>query len=330
MTRRALLVGIDHYEQITPLKGCAADATAMHAVLARHESGTPNYACRLYCGTKEQPITRAALRGYLGDLFTDARGDVLFYFAGHGAVSATGGYLCTTDAAWNDLGVAMDEVLQLASRSPARSVLIVLDCCHAGSLGNAGVLAASLDATPIAVLRQDVTIIAAARGTEEAKERGGHGVFTAALLDALKGGAKDMLGYVSAPAVYSYAERRFDAWEQRPVYKSHATDVAMVRQCKPAIDAEKLRNLPRVFETGDAKLKLDPEYDPQGPDGVTRGPVNEEKVTLMKLLREYRNLGLLRATVPGEELWWTAQNGNTVELTERGQEFWWLAQNGKL
>src|SRR6266511_3057752 len=82
----------------------------------------------------------------------------------------------------------------------------------------------------------NMTIIAASRATEEAIEAGGHGLFTAALNDALEGGAADHMGYVTAPAIYAYVSRRFSAWDQRPVYKTNATDVLSVRTCEPLID----------------------------------------------------------------------------------------------
>jgi hypothetical protein len=58
--------------------------------------------------------------------------------------------------------------------------------------------------------------------------------------------------------------------------------------------------------------------------------VDEQKVALGDLFREYRDAGLLRASTPGEQLYWTALRGHSVELTERGRGYWWLAGNGKL
>jgi hypothetical protein len=270
------------------------------------------------------------LRRLLIDLFTNAPEEVLFFFAGHGALAETGSYLCTTDGEGGDLGVSMDEVLQLATRSPAGSVLLVLDCCHGGSMGSPGRFAESLAASPLALLRQDLTIIAAARATEQSYGVGGHGLFTAAMVEALNGGAKDMLGAVTAPALYAYVERRFGEWEQRPVYKSHATRVGVLRRCTPVIDPAAVRRVLEFFETADHKFPLDPMYEPEDDQGRPRGEVDQTKLAVATLFRQYRDAGLLRATIPGEQLFHTAQSSHTVELTELGRGYWWLADNGKL
>ena len=45
--KRALLVGIDYYENFQQLYGCANDAAAIHPLLQRNEDGGPNLDCRL-------------------------------------------------------------------------------------------------------------------------------------------------------------------------------------------------------------------------------------------------------------------------------------------
>lgn len=42
--RKALIVGIDHYEHVGTLSGCVNDAHAVEAVLERHADGTLNFA----------------------------------------------------------------------------------------------------------------------------------------------------------------------------------------------------------------------------------------------------------------------------------------------
>jgi hypothetical protein len=75
---------------------------------------------------------------------------------------------------------------------------------------------------------------------------------------------------------------------------------------------------------------LDPEYEPEDEHGNVHEPVNEEKVDIARLLKEYRDAGLLKATVPGEQLFWTARRSHSVELTPRGREYWWLVFNKKI
>ncbi len=41
--RKALIVGINHYDHLEPLSGCVNDALAVKAVLERHADGTLNF-----------------------------------------------------------------------------------------------------------------------------------------------------------------------------------------------------------------------------------------------------------------------------------------------
>jgi hypothetical protein len=326
MTKRALIVGINWYEYISKLIGCVADAASVNQLLKRNADGSPNYHTQLLtCDDKlsSPKVTRAALRAACANLFKHTD-EVLLYFSGHGALSETGGYLATSDARRDDWGIPMEEVIRLANRSKARDILIILDCCHAGELGNLP----SGDDNPLAVLRENVTIIAASRSSEVAMEKGGHGLFTAGILDALDGGASDHMGWVTAPSIYAYVERRFGGWEQRPIYKSHATGMTVVRQCAPLIERLKLHELVKHFPAEEYKYRLTPEHEPEDEHGRTHKPVDKEKVKVARLFKEYRDVGLLKATKAGEQFYWVARRRHTVELTLRGREYWRLVTNG--
>ena len=332
MTRRALVIGINKYQHAKHLSGCVADAQAMAALLEQNKDKTANFDCRSLLDRMEDgsDITRAALRKACRELLEAPKTDVLLYFSGHGALTATGGYLCTSDADKDDWGVPMQEVVDLANKSTANSITIILDCCHGGDIANPSMLQGGSGQNPLAVLREDMTVIAASRDKETAIEAGGHGLFTAAVLDALEGGAADHMGWVTAPSIYAYVERRFGGWGQRPVYKSHSTNVVVIRKCEPLIDRLKLQELVALFPSASHKYHLDPEYEPEDEHGNLHQPVNEGKVRIARLLKQYRDAGLLRATDPVEQLFWTARRSHTVELTARGREYWWLVANKKI
>jgi hypothetical protein len=332
MHRRALLVGIDRYKHVSSLDGCVADAEEMATLLQQHEDGTPNYSCRLLLARRSEPkdVTRALLREACRDLFSDYKGDVLLYFSGHGALTESGGYLATSDAEQDDVGILMDEIMTLASKAKARDILILLDCCHSGDIGNPAILNSQTAGSPLALVRENLTIIAASRDSEAAIEQDGHGLFTSAVLDALRGGAADPIGWVTAPAIYAYVERRFGGWDQRPVYKSHTTGVTVIRECAPIIDRLKLRELVELFPTQDYKLQLDPEFEPEDEYGNMKAPIDREKLRIAHMLKEYRNASLVRPTTPGEQLFWTARYSHTVELTALGRQYWWLVRNKKV
>ena len=138
------------------------------------------------------------------------------------------------------------------------------------------------------------------------------------------------MGFVTAPALYAYVSRRFSAWDQRPVYKTNATDVVTVRECEPLIARLKLRQLATYFPSGDDKYRLDPEYEPEDEHGNVKEPVNKEKVAIAQLFKSYRDAGLLKSSDPKLQLFWVAKRSGTVELTARGREYWWLVVNDKL
>jgi uncharacterized caspase-like protein len=332
MARRALIVGINSYGGgDNDLKAAVADAKAMAEVLARHKDGEKNFDCLVWLDRTEDgcAITRPKLRAALTELF-NFDGDVLLYFSGHGFLSKTGGLLCTSDATKDDLGIPMQEVVDLTLQSAARQVLLILDCCHSGDIANPAAMNKDGGKSPLATLRENMTVIAASRATEGAIEAGGQGLFTAALLDALEGGAADHMGFVTAPALYAYASRRFTAWDQRPVYKTNATEVLTVRECEPLIGRLQLQQLATYFPTADHKYQLDPEYEPEDEHGNVKEPVNKEKVAIAQLFKLYRDAGLLRPSDPKLQLYWVARRCESVELTPRGREYWWLVVNDKI
>lgn len=307
-----------------------ADAEAMHQLLAHHQDGTQNYECQLLLDSMEDgsPITRAGLRGACAEFFSESNEQILLYFSGHGVITSFGGHLCTSDAMPNDWGVSMQEIMQMAFDSRAQDILLILDCCHSGDIANPSMFKNGKN--PLAVIRENMTIIAASRATEESIEAGGHGLFTSAVLDALEGGAADHMGWVTAPSIYSYVERRLGIGEQRPVYKSHASELNVVRQCAPLIDRLKLRELINYFPTIDFLYQLDPEFEPEDEHGNFHEPVNEQKVNIAQLFKDYRDSGLLKPSTPGEQLFWTARRNHTVELTNRGREYWQLVKGGRI
>ena len=327
MPRRALMVGIDAYEDFNDLGTCVADATAMQELLERNADGSPNYSCRLMVyghDSKTPQVTRPRLREACQELF-DYTSDVLLYFSGHGSLTKVGGYLCTCESEADDWGIPMQEIVDLACSSPARDILIILDCCHAGAIGNPAFLGRHGDRNPLAVMRENMTVIASSRASESSVEAGEHSLFTASVLDALDGGAADHMGWVTAQSIYAFVDRGFGAWVQRPVYKSHATDLTIVRQCAPLIERLKLHKLVTLFPEVDDKIQLDPEYEPEDEQGNVHEPVNHEKVRLAKLFKEYRDVGLLKST-SGEQLFWVAKHSGTLELTLRGREYWRLVK----
>jgi Caspase domain len=293
----------------------------MVEVLKRNGDGSPNFECRLMSSPGPEPVTRRALRQKWGELFHAFPGDILFYFSGHGLPTDVGGYLVTQDGVPNDEGVPMQDLVDLANKSSAASVLLILDCCFSGAAGNAPSVQNAVENK--AILREGVTILAAAGSQQVAIETAGHGIFTNLLLAALRGGAADVRGRVSAASIYAYCEAALGAWDQRPLYKSHAASLEPVRLCEPTVPDGLLRELPEFFADGDARYPLDPTYE------ETRNDKIDEHVKIFKKFKRFQIGGLLRPE-KRDDLYWTALNNERVMLTDLGRFYRQLAQAGRI
>ena len=332
--KRALLVGIDHYPGgLRQLKGCVADAKGMAEMLRRNSDGTKNYDLKLAVSGKDQEsITRQNLREMLQELFGRARDlQVLFYFAGHGAESPWGSELVTQDYQQSHYGLSVSDVVTLANASAASEIVIIIDSCYAGDIGNIHGFGDAQTAADFrfgtAVLREGVTILAAARPGEGAGEEKGHGSFTRLLLEGLEGGAADNLGDVTALSLYEFASRAFNAFEQRPMLKSHVVQPSVLRTCQSFFTPELFTHILKYFRRADSRVLLSKKYEGERPIPPGTQPTPEqEALDYFKLLR---NAGLL-VTEDNIDLYFAAITGKHVLLTPRGQHLWRMADKDRL
>jgi hypothetical protein len=266
-------------------------------------------------------ISRRELLMDLERLFGSGANNMLFYFAGHGASTRSGGILVTQDADMDDPGLAMDELIAKANTAAARSILVILDCCSSGTLGNSMLAKAAEGSVNQAQLREGLTILAASRSGEGSAELDGQGTFTKLVVGALEGGAADVRGRVSAASIYAYAEQALGALDQRPMYKSHADRLAPVRYCRPAVADEILLRLPSWFKSEHETFYLAPTYEETSPNTRT------EHVEIFKQFKVLRDAGLLRSEY---DLYSTAMESRGLELTPLGRFYWMLAKTGSL
>lgn len=318
--RRALCVGIDQYAS-GALQGCVNDATRMDRLLSKNHDGSGNFDCIVMTapsGGSNTIVTRASLRKGLADLFAAPADIALFYFSGHGTVNNLDGYLVTQDAMKYDDGVAMGELLKLANDSPVDEVVVILDCCFAGAFGNPPTVDNAR-----ALLREGISILTASRGDQVSVETGSGGIFTSLLIDALEGGAADILGRVSAPAIYSYVESALGAWQQRPLFKAHVTQLLPLRHCSPPIEKAVLLRLPTLFLLPAEDLPLDPSFEP------TSGSQNRVNLDRFEDLQQLSRHFLV-TPVGAKHMYEAAMQSKACRLTPTGRYYWRLAKSGRL
>lgn len=315
--RRALVVGIDDYA-FGQLSGCVNDARSMTSLLERHADGAPNFDCKTLT-VPSQSITRASLKQSILDLFRYDAEVALFYFSGHGTSTDFGGYLVTPDATTNDEGVPMADLLTAANTSPAREVIVILDCCNSGSMGEVPAIN-----NQNANVREGMSVLTASRADQPSvEETAGLGLFTSLVCDALRGGAADVLGQVTIAGIYAYAEQALGPWEQRPLMKSHVSTLTSLRQCGPNVKMEIIREIPTWFPDPDYELPLDPSYEP---DAAPSHPEHEE---VFGKLQKCRGANLVEP-VGEEHMYYAAMNSKGCRLTALGRHYRRLVVSGRI
>jgi hypothetical protein len=323
--RLALIVGINYYQHIGSLYGCVDDAHEVKAVLARHDGGAVNFDCVLRTGTgSSDRVDRAGLKDEIEKLF---RADVeiaLFYFAGHGHIEATGGYLLTSDSKRGDEGVALSEILTLANASRAKNKVIVLDSCHSGIAGD------TPSGQQLASLSTGLTLLTASTKDQYATEENGRGVFTSLFVDALNGGAANLTGDVTPASVYAHVDQSLGAWEQRPVFKTNVQEFVSLRKVTPPISLSDLHRLTEFFTAPGFEFYLDPTYEPElkGRDLGMPAP-NPENVRTFAILQKYNRLNLL-VPVNAPHMWNAAMESKACRLTALGEHYRRLVEKNRI
>lgn len=196
----AILIGVQDYESLSPLRYCRADVRLLNETLQD------------YCGfTRVVTLTddpvRDGVRPTLGNLSaqlrlwlkvanTDDYGQVLIYFSGHGFQDEKGRlYLAPPDCDRQNLeltGLPLSYVkllLDACTRVPVK--LLILDCCHAGETKGGGVGSAGDELAREFRSSKGLLTVASCKSDEVSLEwpEKGQGLFTYWLCEGLKGRA---------------------------------------------------------------------------------------------------------------------------------------------
>lgn len=327
--RKALIVGIDHYVSISDLHGCVSDAHDVKAALERHADGTLNFANpQLLAGASQtQAVSKRDLKDAVRQLFADDSEIALFYFAGHGFVDDTGGFLCASDSVDGDDGLPLADVMVLANTSKARNKVIILDSCHGGVAGNSALT------KDLAQITDGITILTASTESQYAMEGadGVGGVFTSLLVDALNGAAANLVGDVTPGSVYAHIDQSLGPWAQRPVFKTNVKTFVSLRKAEPPISLADLQSLTTLFPAPDRDHPLDPTYEPDRSDEERARPTlpqpDPENTAKFRVLQNLVRVNLVRP-VGAPHMWHAAMESKSCELTVLGQHYWSLVNKG--
>ncbi|MDR3244456.1 MAG: caspase family protein [Elusimicrobiota bacterium] len=322
--KKALIIGINNYPQKS-LNYCENDAIELSKILKDNADKSPNF--EIICKTKIQ--SKAELKNLISKLFNEGNNiDIsLFYFSGHGYINELGGYIVTPDFQKYDEGVSMDEILSFANQSASKNRIIILDCCHSGTMGSLNIT------NNITIIKEGLTILTSCKASEYAVEINGHGVFTNLLIEALKGGAADLRGNITPGSIYSYIDRSLGAWDQRPVFKTNITQFVSIRTTQPQVSIEIIRKLCEYFTKPEDEIQLNPSFEFTNTlnyKNELREPYGkQEKILIFKNLQKLTSIGLI-TPINEEHMYFAAMNSKSCKLTPLGQYYWRLAKDGRI
>ncbi|MBI3958953.1 MAG: caspase family protein, partial [Chloroflexi bacterium] len=262
----ALVVGIANYQHVTSLSASVLkDSMDVYKTLIDPE--TCAYPRQNVALLQDEKATGAALRESLAKLAETTDGDsiVTLYLSGHGGRIAEGEYrgeyIAPVDARYDPAdpsklaatAISGDEFSAALRAIPARKALVILDCCHAGGIGETKSLA---PATGLAKgfsqemydrlgAGQGRAILASARPEEESYILAGdqNSLFTKHLLAGLAGGVAGEDEFVRVFRLYEYVQPKVTAQHpnQHPRFKSNLEE-----------------NFPVAFYKGGQKKQLAP------------------------------------------------------------------------
>jgi len=322
--RKALVVGIDYYAKASALYGCVNDSFSVKSMLDRHADGSVNFGVRHITGTgPSDTVSRDELRTAIEALFSGDGEVSLFYFAGHGHIENTGGYLCSSDVRTGNDGIPLAEIMVWANNSKVANRVVVLDSCFSGVAGGSALQ------QKVAEIGDGVTILTASTDEQYASEQDGAGIFTSLFVDALGGAAANLVGEVTPGSVYAHVDQSLGPWAQRPVFKTNVKRFVSLRKVRPPLELSELRRISEFFPAAGAQIPLDPTYEPERHDSWKAEDLNipapnPEHVAIFLILQKYNRVGLL---VPegAPHMWHAAMESKAVRLTALGEHYRRLA-----
>ncbi|ROR90932.1 caspase family protein [Nocardioides aurantiacus] len=317
--KRALLVGIDSYDQIEDLEGCVNDVQALSPLFHRDDDAAPNFeTVTLTAGADGGYVSRDDLVKAVGHLLSSPADQAVLYFAGHGEEADEDVTLMTSDATEYTPGLRFTEILSRIEGSPVQQIVVILDCCFSGGAGRVPMIARG------AAIRQGLSMLTSSRVSETSAETAeGRGQFSTYLEGALEGGAAEITGEVTVAGAYAYLSEAFGAWEQRPTFKANLDSLKPLRRCTPPVSPSTLRELSNWFPDPFDVYPLDPSYED------TEEPRNETNEAIFKQLQKCSHVKLVEP-VGEEHMYWAAMNRTGCRLTPLGRRYHRLASQARL
>lgn len=260
MAKYALVIGLDQYDHFSNLKSAAKDAEAIAQLLEQHQYHVTRLPRKLVgenqCAiASDKPLSQKELGKELRSFFRERakHQEAILYFAGHGfrvSDALTGeeeGYLATSNATKEGQNaIPFDSLNKLMGKAELSSLVVMMDCCYAGSLLEEQ---RSLLQPTQTVLshKQNSCLIAACRDFERAREGKNHGIFTAAILKGLSA-ENAVQETVTSNDLFGFVERELKTSGQEVIHTGIGGAIALVHYPQQKVPPlEKSAKSARVF-----------------------------------------------------------------------------------
>lgn len=139
--KKALVIGVSHYNNLQPLDLCKNDAEELLRVLSEQRYEIPEN--RRLIGEVPYETMRKAINGFFSDSSNGREDTLIFYFSGHGLPDGHGKhYLAPSDIDPNDpfdKGLDFENLEYLINKKcNSDRIIAILDCCFSGAAGLEG------------------------------------------------------------------------------------------------------------------------------------------------------------------------------------------------
>jgi ABC-type multidrug transport system fused ATPase/permease subunit len=240
MAKYALIIGIGQYEHFSNLPKAATDAEAIAQLLEQHAYNVTRLPRKLvgenqWAIDREGKLKSAELNREIKSFLRERanKQEAVIYFAGHGfrvtnpTTDGIEAYLATSDSTKEGLSsVQLGDLNVLISRSNLSSLVMLLDCCYAGSLIDQRSLLQPVQST--ISQKQNYCLIAACRNFERAREGDQHGIFTAAVLRGLLP-ENAVQGKITSSDLFGFISRELETSGQEIIHAGMGRAIQLVR-----------------------------------------------------------------------------------------------------
>jgi len=240
MAKYALVIGIAQYESpLRLLPKAAADAEAIATLLESHGYNVTRLPRKQTSPgqwtidttqklTHENFITE--LKTFLRD--RAANQAAIIYFAGHGfrvtnlMTDEAEGYLAVSNSATNGRNaIAISNLNTLIGKSNLSSLVMLFDCCYAGTIIEQQSLLKSTETTVLQ--KSNYCLIAACRDFEVSREGAEHGLFTDAVLRGLSSDRVED-GVITSSSLLGFVEKELATSGQEAIHAGRGQSIPMI------------------------------------------------------------------------------------------------------